>query len=142
MRKIFRIVPALVVCLAISAAYGQSVVPGAIQAEDYDAGGQGVGYYDLTPGNEGNSDYRNDDVDIEYGTGGNGNNVGWIDAGEWLQYTVNVATSATYQVRYRVASQNNGPFTIRLSVDALEITLKDVTRPYRAPSGKTPEHKV
>jgi len=27
-------------------------------------------------------------------------------------------------------------------VDALEITLKDVTRPYRAPSGKTPEHKV
>ena len=35
-----------------------------------------------------------------------------------------------------------GDGAIRLSVDALEITLKDVTRPYRAPSGKTPEHKV
>ena len=35
-----------------------------------------------------------------------------------------------------------GDGAIRLSVDALEITLKDVTRPYRAPSDKTPEHKV
>ena len=35
-----------------------------------------------------------------------------------------------------------GDGAIRLSVDALEISLKDVTRHYRAPSGKTPEHKV
>ena len=30
---------------------------------------------------------------------------------------------------------------IRLEVEALEVTLKDVTRPYKAPSGKAPEHK-
>ncbi|MBT8154649.1 DUF2948 family protein [Epibacterium ulvae] len=29
---------------------------------------------------------------------------------------------------------------LRLKVEALELTLKDVTRPYGAPSGKTPEH--
>ena len=29
---------------------------------------------------------------------------------------------------------------IRLSVEALEVTRKDVTRPYRAPSGKAPDH--
>lgn len=33
-----------------------------------------------------------------------------------------------------------GDGAIRLTVEALEVTLKDVTRPYRAPSGKVPEH--
>jgi len=34
-----------------------------------------------------------------------------------------------------------GDGAIRLEVEALEVTLKDVTRPYRAPSGHTPEHE-
>jgi hypothetical protein len=33
-----------------------------------------------------------------------------------------------------------GDGAIRLEVEALELTLKDVTRPYRAPSGKAPTH--
>ena len=33
-----------------------------------------------------------------------------------------------------------GDGAIRLSVEALEVRLKDVTRPYVAPSGKAPEH--
>ncbi|MGB7318428.1 MAG: DUF2948 family protein [Planktotalea sp.] len=33
-----------------------------------------------------------------------------------------------------------GDGAIRLSVEALEVTLKDVTRPYVAPSKKTPSH--
>lgn len=33
-----------------------------------------------------------------------------------------------------------GDGVIRLEVEALEGTLKDVTRPYRAPSGHTPDH--
>jgi len=33
-----------------------------------------------------------------------------------------------------------GDGAIRLDVEALEVTLKDVTRPYRAPSGKVPGH--
>ncbi|MBK0327738.1 DUF2948 family protein [Rhodobacteraceae bacterium F11138] len=35
-----------------------------------------------------------------------------------------------------------GDGAIRLSTEALDVTLKDVTRPYRAPSGKVPEHPV
>ena len=35
-----------------------------------------------------------------------------------------------------------GDGAIRLSVEALEVTVKDVTRPYRAPSGKAPDHGV
>lgn len=33
-----------------------------------------------------------------------------------------------------------GDGAIRLTVEALEVTLKDVIRPYRAPSGKAPDH--
>ncbi|MBZ0124315.1 MAG: DUF2948 family protein [Roseovarius sp.] len=33
-----------------------------------------------------------------------------------------------------------GDGAIRLEVEALEVTLRDVTRPYRAPSGKAPGH--
>ncbi|UWQ45291.1 DUF2948 family protein [Leisingera aquaemixtae] len=34
-----------------------------------------------------------------------------------------------------------GDGAIRLSVEVLEVSLRDVTRPYRAPSGKAPDHK-
>lgn len=33
-----------------------------------------------------------------------------------------------------------GDGAIRLEVEAMEVTLKDVTRPYRAPSGQAPAH--
>ncbi|WP_343031972.1 DUF2948 family protein [Roseovarius bejariae] len=33
-----------------------------------------------------------------------------------------------------------GDGAIRLEIEALDVTLKDVTRPYRAPSGKVPDH--
>ncbi|KIC16004.1 DUF2948 family protein [Leisingera sp. ANG-Vp] len=33
-----------------------------------------------------------------------------------------------------------GDGALRLSVEALEVSLRDVTRPYRAPSGQAPDH--
>ena len=41
------------------------MVPGRIEAEDYDTGGQGIAYNDTTAGNSGGQ-YRTDDVDIWY----------------------------------------------------------------------------
>lgn len=35
-----------------------------------------------------------------------------------------------------------GDGAIELSVEALEVTLRDVTRPYHAPSGKFPDHGI
>ena len=35
-----------------------------------------------------------------------------------------------------------GDGAIAVEVEALELTLKDVTRPYHAPSGKTPDHSA
>jgi len=92
-------------------------LPGRIQAEDYNAGGEGVGYHDTTAGNSGGQ-YRQDNVDIEVTTdAGGGYNVGWIDAGEWLEYTVNVAKTSSYQFTARVASAAAGSKTLGVSVD-------------------------
>ncbi len=64
-----------------------------IQFEDYNTGGQNVGYYDTTAGNTGTK-YRADDVDIQNCTdpttpaGQTCYNVGWTAPGEWLAYDV------------------------------------------------------
>lgn len=39
---------------------------------------------------------------------GGGQNLGYIDNGDWMTYSVNIPTTATYKVSYRVASLNGG----------------------------------
>ncbi|HEY2902357.1 MAG TPA: carbohydrate-binding protein [Polyangia bacterium] len=79
-------------------------IPGTIQIENYDVGGEGVAYHDNDVANQGGK-FRTDGVDVETcsDTGG-GFNVGWTNAGEWLKYTVNVATAGTRTVSFRVAA--------------------------------------
>ena len=76
-------------------------VPGTIQVEDYDLGGEGTGYHDATAGNDG-GDYRTDDVDILITP--NETLVGWIAIGDWTEYTVDVAQAGTYDLEVRFAS--------------------------------------
>ena len=92
-------------------------LPARLQAEDYRAGGQNVGYRDLSPGNTGGA-YRADDMDIAAtGDGGGGFNVGWTEAGEWLAYDVRVNTAGLYAFTARVASAVAGTKTITVTVD-------------------------
>jgi Malectin domain/Carbohydrate binding module (family 6) len=86
--------------------YGGSpaVIPGTVQAENYDTGGQGVAY-NVTKVNGTDNGYRSDGVDLEVTTDtGGGVNLGWTAAGQWFRYTVNVATAGTYTVSFRVAA--------------------------------------
>ncbi|MBN2406080.1 MAG: carbohydrate-binding protein [Elusimicrobia bacterium] len=95
-------------------------IPGKIEAENYDLGGDGVAYMDTTLGNEGGA-YRSDNVDIqECSDTGGGYNVGWIDNGEWLEYTVNVSQSGSYDVSLRVASGMGG--TMHIEMDGAAVT--------------------
>jgi hypothetical protein len=77
-------------------------IPGQINAELFDNGGEGVAYYDTTPGNSGGQ-ARATDVDIEDSSEG-GYDIGWIAAGEWLNYTVTAQSAGSYSVQLRVAS--------------------------------------
>jgi hypothetical protein len=93
-----------------STPYGGSAiaVPGTLEAENFDVGGQNVAYYDTVAGNSG-GEYRAEDVDIQTVTDVSGLfNVGWTKAGEWLQYTVNVGTTGSYRIEARVANSGAG----------------------------------
>jgi hypothetical protein len=60
-----------------------------LQLEDFDNGGEGVAYRDNDATNSGGAYRTNAGVDIENGTTGV-TNVGWTNAGEWMEYTCNV----------------------------------------------------
>jgi chitinase len=109
--------------VATQSPYGGTVrnLPGKIEAEHYDLGGQGVAYNDLTTGNAGSA-FRTEDVDIEATTDtGTGYNVGWIQAGEWLEYTVNVTTAGTYTLSARVAATAAGK-TFHIEMDGVNVS--------------------
>jgi endoglucanase len=90
-------------------------IPGTIEAENYDIGGQNVSYNDTEIINRGLSNYRADAVDIE-SDGVGRHTVGYFEDGEWLEYTVNIAKADYYQFTFRVA---NGlkPGSLNLELD-------------------------
>jgi hypothetical protein len=102
-------------------------LPGTIQAEDFDQGAADVAYSDTTPGNAGLA-YRPTDVDIETtaDTGG-GYNLGWVAAGEWLKYTVNVTAAGNYNLEVRIAARGAG------GIFHIEINGVDRTGPITIP---------
>jgi len=57
-------------------------------------------------------------IDVETTTdAGGGQDVGWIDAGDWMSYSVTIPVTGTYNVAYRVASPNSN-MSLRLEKDA------------------------
>ena len=100
-------------------------VPGKIEAEDFDIPGVGKGndsYYDKDSQNHGDSDYRKD-TGVDLYKKATGVVVGYNQADEWLEYTVNVAKSGEYNMIAAVVS-DNGTASFKLSVDGEDITEK------------------
>ena len=95
-------------------------IPGTIEVEDYDRGGQGKAYSDSEPINNGNALRQSEGVDVEMNSPGN-YNVGWTNGGEWLEYTVNVTENSLYTIKTIAASPNNNN-TIRFKLDGNDIT--------------------
>ena len=84
-------------------------LPGLVQAENFDNGGEDVAYNDNSAGNAGGKYRLSENVDIEStADSGGGFNIGWFGAGEWLKYTVSVAAAGTYTLEVRVASTSSG----------------------------------
>ncbi|CCQ33829.1 chitinase protein [Halorhabdus tiamatea SARL4B] len=83
-------------------------VPGRIQAEEYDQGGSGVAYSDNTAENEGGAMRTGEGVDISSNSAGSGYSIGYIESGEWVEYTVDVQQSGDYTLDALVASDSGG----------------------------------
>jgi len=97
-----------------------AALPGKIEAEDFDTGGEGIAYHDASMGNAGNQYRATADVDIE-GCSEGGFNIGYVAAGEWLEYTVNVTAPGVYTLAARVATPYDGK-SFHLELDGQDIT--------------------
>jgi PKD repeat protein len=95
-----------------------------IQFEDFDTGGEGVAFHDIESANLGGANYRSSGVDIQTTTDTDGgNNVGYVKAGEWLEYTIDVAQAAAgaANLDFRLASAgSSGKFHVE--VDGVDVT--------------------
>ncbi|MBN1696148.1 MAG: cellulase family glycosylhydrolase [Spirochaetales bacterium] len=94
------------------------IIPGTIEAEDYDLGGEGNAYHDTTEGNTTGA-YRSDDVDIE--TNDNGYHISYIASGEWLQYSVSVSRGYYYIDLYTASAAEMG-HAVQIAMDGIDVT--------------------
>ena len=96
-----------------------ATVPGRIEAEYYDIGGQGEAYLELTTGNTGDGIRSDEYVDI-----GNASDVGGgyqlenMTLREWIEYSIRVTQGGVYRLVARLAATRDGQF--RISVDGQE----------------------
>ncbi|KAF0199117.1 MAG: glycoside hydrolase family protein [Bacteroidetes bacterium] len=105
-----------------------------VHAVNYDLGRSSFAYWDADSANyhlntntyvDWNKgwEYRNDGVDIEkctdINTGNNGYNVGFINDGEWMQYTLQSDTAAAYVVHMRSATAGF-PGIAHLQIDGVD----------------------
>ena len=104
-----------------------------IPASDYDIGGEGVAYHDTTATNLGNDSVRGGDaVDIDTG-GTTGNVVTDTEAGEWLDYTINVPTAGSYVLEVSVASSSAGG-SFHAEFDGTNLAGSNLTGPITVPN--------
>lgn len=99
-------------------------LPGRIEAEKYDLGGEGKGYHEAdAQGNQGNANLRgSDQVDIENTGDATGEyNIGYTLQGEWLAYTVNIGTAGSYKIDLRLAT-NGDAKSMHVELDGVNIS--------------------
>jgi endoglucanase len=80
-----------------------------VEAENFDNGGKEVAYHNSYNYNPGGKYRTNETVGIENtaDTGG-GYDVGYLAAGDWMEYTLKVPVAGTYDLRLRVAGTGSG----------------------------------
>ena len=142
---------------------GTQKVPGKLQCEYYDLGGEGVAYHDSDSINSGSGRYNkadgsylhefrlNEAVDISYTKfrdppiDNNAYNfvdpekdqlyIGWTDPGEWTKYTIDVQKEGTYSLDLMFTANQDGK--ISFSVNDM-----DVSGPVSVPSTFVAEDSV
>jgi chitinase len=97
-------------------------VPGIVEAENFNEGGEGVAYHDITPNNEGNAQYRRTEsgeegVDISTLAPATGYRLSQVKAGEWLKYTVIIANAGLYNVTANVSCGDVACGSFHLEID-------------------------
>ncbi len=99
-------------------------LPGTVEMELYDEGGEGMAFHDSDDKDEGKAFRTEDGVDIEeFETGKYA--LGWTANGEWVEYTLNVKYTDSYTWTAYAASGNDGSaFKLYIDDKAISETIK------------------
>ena len=100
-------------------------VPGTIEAEDYDVGGEGLTYHDVDDQNRGGAYRLGEGVDVSARSDG-GFQLTDLRTGEWTEYTVAVAETGSYEVTAYVASPRGGG-TLSITGQGVRFSTSTVT---------------
>jgi VCBS repeat-containing protein len=96
-------------------------LPGKIQAENFDTGGEGVAYHDLTLTNT-NGVYRaTESVDIDPAGEDNAYQIVQTEADEWLNYTIHVDQGGEFELQLRAANNATGG-SVYFEIDGVKAT--------------------
>ena len=95
---------------------GVIAIPGVIEAENFDRGGEGFTFHDADSDDEGKANYRSDNEGVDIVTGNNGYAIGYTSSNdEWLEYSVDVKEAGDYEYIATASSGNdNSGFTLNL----------------------------
>ena len=100
-----------------------AVIPGKIEAEDYDKGSHNKAFYDNDRANQGGA-YREDEVDIvqiDSTDKSKGYALGYTEDGEWVKYSINNEAAAEYTVMLNLATASED-VGVKLYIDDKAIT--------------------
>ncbi|MEN8228492.1 MAG: cellulase family glycosylhydrolase [Bacteroidota bacterium] len=89
-------------------------IPGTVEAEDFDTGGEGLAYHDMDPRNIAGA-YRPDEAVDIYDRNGDGYHIGNALPGEWYEYSVMVEQEGEYFIDVHLAAiEAHGKFLIAI----------------------------
>ncbi|MGF1636574.1 MAG: carbohydrate-binding protein [Cyclobacteriaceae bacterium] len=108
---------------AVRSPYVTQSLPGLIEAEFYDNGGQGIAYNDDGVRN-GDGTFRPlEFVDVvAKATASNGHSIGYGNSGEWVEYTLENVETGLYEISLRYASGSSSRGDLEISLDGVTIT--------------------
>ena len=92
------------------------------EAEHFNCGGQNVAYHDNIAGNAGNAAFRtSEDIDIRTSIGSASPVITNFEIGEFVTYTINVATAGTYDLGVRASSNNATTVSQHFEIDGVNV---------------------
>ncbi len=100
-----------------------AAIPGLIQTVKFDEGGEGAAYHKKTKSADPNPIRSGEGITTQACKDeGGGFNIGNLNAGDWLNYTVNVTAAGNYDIEVRTGTGAKNPGGYHLEIDGKDIT--------------------
>ena len=106
-------------------------LPGKVEFENFDSGADGIAFHDMNSQRQDNtgSSYRTD-TGIDIGKAGTNYEVGYTEAGEWMEYTLDVQEAGLYNFDIHYATPTSGvTYNMQLSTPDGQVLLTEAAAP-------------